>query len=149
MASLTFTRHIKADPRRVFEVLSDFRTADQRVSGIKKLEVLTDGPIRKGTRFRETRVMFGREATEEMEVADFQPDRSYTVSCNSCGAVWSSTFRFVPEAGGTRLEVSMECRAVSFLAKLMKPLSGLFAGSIRKCVQQDLEDMARFLESKP
>ena len=52
----------------VFAVFTDLHRAAERIRGIERLEVLTDGPVGKGTRFRETRIMFRREATEEHRV---------------------------------------------------------------------------------
>lgn len=148
MISYQYEKRFRADPATTFSLFTDLRTADQRVSGIKKLEVLTDGPIRKGTRFRETRVMFNREATEEMEIADFQPGRSYTVVCDSCGARWTSRFEFHPDSAGTRVSLDLRCEAISFFAKLMSPLAGLFAKSVKKCIEQDMEDLRKAIESQ-
>ncbi len=147
MPTMQFTKHIHADPKRTFEVISDFRTADQRIRAIKKIEVLTDGPIRVGTRFRETRVMFGREATEEMEITDLVPGKSYTLGGQSCGAAWSTTLRCVPNAGGTNVEMEMTMRPVSLFAKLMSPLSFILAGSMKKAIDQDLDDLKQALET--
>lgn len=148
MKTMTFDTPIKADPARTFAVFADFRAADQRVEGIKKLEVLTDGPIGKGTRFRETRIMFNREATEEMEITDFQPGRSYTVTCNSCGVAWNSTFKFEPDGQGTRVRLEMNCKPLTLFAKLMSPLGSLMAGSLRKCIEKDMTDLRTYIESE-
>ncbi len=148
MPTYQFSKHIDADPRRTFEMISDFRTAPERIRAIKKLELLTDGPIRKGTRFRETRVMFGREATEEMEITDFVPGKSYTVGGESCGAAWSSALRCVPNAGGTDVQVEMTMKPVSLFAKIMSPLSFIFAGSMKKAIEQDLDDLKSALEKE-
>ena len=148
MRPMKLSMRFAAPPRKTFEVCADFRNADQRIKNIKRIEVLTDGPIRKGTRFRETRVMFNRECTEEMELVEFQPDSSYTLGCASCGAEWRHRFDFASDGnGGTVVNLEMSCRAVSLFAKLMSPLGALFAGSLKKCVQQDLDDLRKVIES--
>ena len=58
MAQFTLKKHIEAPPERVFEVVTDLRGAPERIRGITKMEVLTEGPIGGGTRYRETRIMF-------------------------------------------------------------------------------------------
>ena len=68
MAGFVMTRHVSAPQAMVFEYVTDLRRAPERISGITKMEVLTEGPIRAGTRFKETRMMFKRECTEEMEM---------------------------------------------------------------------------------
>ena len=85
MAGFELTEHVAAPPAEVFAVFADFEGAPQRTSGIDKLEVLTEGPIGPGTRFRETRTMFGRQTTEELEIVAFDEGRSYSVRCESCG----------------------------------------------------------------
>jgi hypothetical protein len=65
-------------------VFTDLDGAAERVDGIQKLEKLTDGPVGLGTRFRETRRMFRKEAAEEMEFTAFEPGRSYGVCCDAC-----------------------------------------------------------------
>lgn len=144
---MNMKRRIAAEREGVFELFSDLRHAAGRIAGIKRLEVLTEGPIRKGTRFRETRVMFNREATEEMEIVDFQPGRSYTVQCLSCGVLWSSTFRFEAAGGETDVSLDMSCKPMTFFAKLMSPLGRLMAGGMKKCIEQDMEDLKKFAET--
>ncbi|MBC7834882.1 MAG: SRPBCC family protein [Phycisphaerales bacterium] len=143
MKTMSVTTTIEAPARRVFEVFADLRNAAGRVKGITALEVLTEGPIGKGTRFRETRKMFGREATETMEILEFEPDRGYLVGGESCGMRWRSTFDFVPEAGGERTRVTMTFAAtpLTLMAKLMSPLSGMMTKACRKMLERDLADL--------
>lgn len=140
-------RHLSsAPPERVFAMASDFPNAASIVEGITGVEMLTGGPVRVGTQFRETRVMFGKPATETMEVVAFDPPRSYTLRAGSCGAEFVSEVRCVPDGAGTRLEIEMRCRPVSLFAKLMSPLSGLMMGSMTKLIAKDLADIARAAE---
>jgi uncharacterized protein YndB with AHSA1/START domain len=141
MPTLTCSRTIAAPPARVFDVFTDLRNGAGRVRAIKNIEVLTDGPIRKGTRFRETRKMFSREATETMEFTDFQPGRTYTLGADSCGARFETTFNFTPECSGTRVEMIIRVQATTFFAKLFSPLSRLMMKAMRKCFEADLSDL--------
>jgi hypothetical protein len=143
----TLTTRVAAPVREVFALFTDFAHAAGRVRGIKKVEVLTPGPVGVGTRFRETRVLFNREATEEMEVTAFEPGRGYTLGCQSCGAVYASAFRFEPDGDGTLVTLDFEARARSLLAKLMAPLSFLMMGTVKKCIRQDLDDLKKVAET--
>ena len=69
---LTVSKQISAPHQAVFEKFTDFAHVAENVRGIERMEILTDGPIGQGTRFRETRIMFNREATEEMEITDWE-----------------------------------------------------------------------------
>lgn len=146
MAGLSITRQVSAPPERVFAVASDLRAAPTRVTGIRSLEVLDDGPIRVGTRFRETRVMFGREATEEMEIVEFDPPRSYVVGCDSCGCRYRSEFRFEPKDGGTEVTMRFDAQPLTFMAKVMGLLMRPMMKVMAKECGKDLEDIARAAE---
>jgi hypothetical protein len=145
--TITCTRLINAPQGRVFDVFTDLRRAPGRVKGITGLEVLTEGPVRQGTRFRETRTMFGKQATETMEITSFDAPRSYTVGCGSCGAHYTTRFTFTPEGPSTRVEMSCTVEARSFVAKLFKPLAKLMMKQMRKCFEADLGDLQRAAES--
>ena len=147
MEPITVTRHIAAPPERVEALLTDIEHAADRISGITRVEMLSEGPFRVGTRWRETRVMFGKAATEEMVVTEYVPADRYTVEAESCGSRYRSTFRWEPTAEGTRVSMELGATPVSLLAKLMMPLSGLMTKSVIKCIEQDLSDIARAAES--
>ena len=148
MRTFTFSRTVAAPPARVFEVFTDLRNAPGRIKAILKLDVLTDGPVGKGTRFRETRKMFGKEATETMEITDFQPGRSYTVRAESCGARYTTMFAFAPAGAGTRVDMTFTIESLTFWAKLFSPLMGLMSGVIRKCFEADLADLQAAAEGR-
>jgi len=141
MGSFTITQRVHAPPAVVFDIATDLEHAAQHIDGIEKIELLSPGPIGKGTRWRETRVMFGKESSEEMEVTEFDPPHSYSAAAESCGCRYDFTFRFHPEGEATKVELVMQWKAVSMLAKLMSPLAGLMIGPMKKCIQQDLENL--------
>ncbi|MHC4429783.1 MAG: SRPBCC family protein, partial [Planctomycetota bacterium] len=148
MARFTTTKRIEAPQAAVFQLFADMNRAADHLSGVVRLEKLTDGPVGKGTRFRETRVIFKKEATEELEITDFDPPRSYTVGCESCGCTYSTTMHFVPNGNVTDVEVEMESRPVTFMAKIMSPFTNLMMSKLmQKCFDKDLEDLKKVAES--
>jgi len=148
MASLRLTQHVHATPEVVFELASDLERVAEHVKGIERVELLTDGPIGVGTRFRETRIMFKKETSEDLEITAFDPPHSYTVECDSCGSHFRSEFRFIPDVSGTTIELLLDTRANTLLAKLMSPLGLLMMGSMRKIIQADLDDIKRAAEER-
>lgn len=140
--------HIDASPQRVFDQITDLASAPQRISAIKRLEVLTDGPMGPGTRWRETRVMFGREATEEMEITEFRPGESYTSEAASCGCLYRCTLAVAPEGSGSRLMASFEATPMTFVARLMGALTmPLMRKAVVKAFDQDLAGIKASVES--
>ena len=121
--------------------------APQRISGIVSVELLTDGPMREGTRWKETRKMMGKEATETMWITRFDPPRCYVAEAESCGTHYVSTLSFEQAGGGTRVTMSFEGRPVTLLAKLLSaPMGWMMKGAVRKMIAQDLADLGAHLE---
>jgi carbon monoxide dehydrogenase subunit G len=139
MPAVSVNCHIDAPVERVFALASDFPNLAETVEGITKIEMLTDGPMGIGTRYRETRIMFKRECTEEMEITEFRPNEGYVLIADSHGCIYRSEFTFLPEDGGTKITMAFDAQAHGFLAKLMLPLSKLMMGTMVKCVQRDLD----------
>lgn len=139
---------INAPPEAVFAAAIDFANAPQRITGIKKMEMLTQGPVGVGTRFRETRVMFGKEATETMEVVDFQPGRSYTLAAASCGCEYRTVVSVRPDGSGSEVTFDFSGRPLTFGAKVMSALMGwMMKGACMKAVRQDLADLKAAVEN--
>lgn len=141
MNPITASVWIDAVPEKVFEIATDFGGCAEWLSGVKETRVLTPGPVGVGTKFSETRVMGGREATEEMTVSAFDPRRSYTLQCDSHGMSVSSVLMFEADRGGTIVSMDTQVRPVSFGAKLMSPMMAMMAGKMRKHLAQDLHDL--------
>lgn len=146
---MTVTRRIEAPRERVFELFADFPRSAERVSAIVRIEPLTPGPVAQGYRFKETRLMFKREAAETFEVHDFHAPDHYTLASESCGARYLFTFRFTEADSGKATDVTMEMDAtpVTLLAKLMSPLAALMSGTMRKCVEGDMAELASLAEA--
>ncbi len=148
MPDIKLTREINAPPDRVWDVLTDLERAPEVISGIQKIERLEGGgELRVGTRWRETRTMFGREATEEMEVTGLDEGRSYTVEADGQGAHYTSTLTVEPAAAGSRVVMTFEAAPQGTFAKIMAATVGrLFMGATRKALAKDLDDIARAAE---
>lgn len=147
MKPIVVRRTVAAEPAAVFAIASDFAGAAGRLTGIRRVEMLTSGPPGLGTRFRETRVFGSREAVETMEVVAWDAPRSYMLRATSCGAEFDSEVRCLAEGAGTRTEIEMRVRPVRWWAHLMAPLFALTAGPVRKCLEKDLADIAAAAEA--
>jgi len=148
MLEMTIHRDVKATPERTFAAATDLRNAPERIRAITKLEVLTDGPVRRGTRFRETRRMFGRDATEEMELVEFDPPRSFVMGCENHGCRYRTLFTFTPIASGTRMEMNFRAEGLTFFARLMGTLMRPFAKKMMSACGQDLDDIGADAERR-
>ncbi len=141
MTQINISRQIAAPRELVFEVCSDFPNAAETIAAINRIEMLTEGPVGLGTRFKESRTLFGREATEEMEVIEFVPPQQYTLGANTMGARFETTFRFTDEGHETQVEIQMQVTPESLFSKIMSPLNKVMMGSIKKFIESDLDSI--------
>ena len=133
---------INADISTVFNVFTDLSRAADRLSEISSLEIL-EGPANMavGTKWKETRTVFGKEATETMWVSELTKDKSYSVDAESNGTKYHSTFTFTSTGNGTRVVWEFEGIPQTFAAKAMGLLGIIFAGSMKKMLDKDLQDL--------
>ena len=139
-----------AAPEKVWAVLTDLAGSPDTISGILSVERLDDATgFDIGTKWKETRVMFGREATEVMEVTSVEPGRSYTVESDGKGAKYISTMAVEPAGeGGSTISMSFAGEPTGFVSRIMSATIGrLAAGAMRKMIEQDLKDIAVAAES--
>lgn len=144
MGTISVTETVAAPPERVFDMATDLSRAAERIDGIESVEVLTDGPVGVGTRWRETRRGMG---TEELEITGYDPPRSYDAECESCGCHFASRLGFEPTAEGTLVTMQISSRPLTLFAKLMAPVSALMAGAMRKALAADLAAIKRAAEA--
>jgi|EndMetStandDraft_9_1072997.scaffolds.fasta_scaffold106889_2 carbon monoxide dehydrogenase subunit G len=133
--------HIAAPPDVVFARASDFRRGAETITAIAKMEMLTTGPIGVGTRFRETRMMFGREATEEMTITAFEPPKRYTLSAESHGSRYHTELSFAPDGQGTRMTMTFQGTPVTLMARIMSVLMKPMMKKVAQACAKDLDDI--------
>lgn len=143
MATVTVANEIAAPLDRVFQTFTDIEHASTRVSGIKKLEMMTLGPVHVGTRWLETREVMGRLDTAEMEITSFERNRMYTITHRKAGVRIDTTFRFEPTGGGTKVTVDFDLDSGGLPPGLLAPLGWALAGKVEEVLSQDLSDLKR------
>ncbi|MET7496598.1 SRPBCC family protein [Streptomyces sp900116325] len=143
-------RRIAAAQGTVWEALTDLRGMAQVLSGVSKTEVLTDGAFDVGTRWRETRRMFGKEATEEMWVTASEPPERYVVEAESHGTHYVSEWVLRADGPATttvRMTFTAE-PAGGFSGLIAKVLGGVGARAVSKAIAKDLDDIATVVERR-
>lgn len=139
---------VDAPPDAVFAVASDVTNWPQFISSIQSVALLTPSPVAVGTRFRETRVMFGRQATEEMTVSELEPPHRFLLTAFNHGTAYRAEHLFEPHATGTRMTLTFEGRPSTLPARLFAPLGWLFLGTVRRQLEADLADLKRETERR-
>jgi carbon monoxide dehydrogenase subunit G len=143
MATVTVSNEIAAPLDRVFETFTDIEHGPAHVSGIKKLEMMTAGPVHVGTRWLETREVMGRLDSAEMEITAFDRNRMYTVSHKKAGVQIDTTFWFEPSGDGTKVTVEFDLGSGGLPPGLLAPLGWAVASKVESVLNQDLADLKR------
>jgi carbon monoxide dehydrogenase subunit G len=139
---------IAAPPERVWAAVADPDSLGKWMSGLVRIERLGGPPFGKGTRFREVRKMFGKEAAEVFEVVSVDPPRSFELHVDGKqGSSGCGEYRFrhelVPVAGGTRLRMTGEIGGGGWFQRLV---GALFKGFFRKAIAKDLRSLKAYVE---
>jgi carbon monoxide dehydrogenase subunit G len=136
---------ISAPPALVWRTVADIERAAETIPAIKSIEILPGPRTGKGLRWRETRIMFGREATEVMEIAEWRPPLShasggtYVATAQSHGTAYRSEVRVEPFGSDARLTFTFEATALTLLARIMSALTlPLMKGMVIKALDADL-----------
>lgn len=130
----------------VYSAFLDIETIGNRIPGIVKIEVISDTKTGVGTVWKETRVMMGKEVTEQMEVTGAQENTSIEITSNSAGTLYTTEYVFQERDGATEVTMKFSGVAQTFMAKVFTPLAALMTGSMKKMLKADLESMKQSLE---
>ncbi|MBT8050226.1 MAG: SRPBCC family protein [Gammaproteobacteria bacterium] len=132
----------------VWKVITDIENCQGRISSILAIEVLEKpeaGFV--GFKWKETRKMFGKEATEIMWVTDSVENEYYSTRAESHGSVYVSQLSLAEANGVTTLTFSFSGEAQTLVAKVLSALMGfMIKGSMKKELQKDLQDIKIYVE---
>ena len=142
MAGFILSEWIARPPKEVFDFITSSENAPKVVPSVKSMVKLTEGPVRAGTRYRETRLMQGKEQHADLEVVAYEPNQKYAMKNVTEGIETVYRYTFRPEANGTRVDLICEVKAGG-LKKLMLPM---VASILKKEDGDHLQKLKRALE---
>ena len=143
MATVNVTRRIDAPADVVFRTVAHIEQFSEAVPHILRVEFLSEVKSGIGARFRETRLMMGREASTELEVTDFVENERVRIVSEAGGAVWDTVFTVAPDGQGTELKMVMDAQPRTMSARMTMPL---IMGAVRKAVEQDMDAVKAYCE---
>ena len=149
MTTVTVATVIGAPVAQVFAVFTDVEHGAERVTNIQKIEMLTIGSLRLGSRWLETRAVLGRQDTVEMEVTAFEQNRTYTITHHKAGARIDAVFTFDTVKDQTRVQIEFILESHGLPPGALAPVRWAMASTVRDVIGQDLEDLKTFIEQQP
>ena len=138
-------RSIRAPVGTVFKTVSDIQEFSETLPHVVKFEFLSDIHGGVGTRFRETRLMNGKEATTELEITEYTENERVRMIADSHGAIWDTIYSLAEEGDKTALTMTMNAKSYKMLARVM---NFLFKGIIKKAVERDMDLVKAFCENQ-
>ncbi len=139
---------IQGSKQQIWDVITDIENVAKTISGIERIEILEKpqaGLV--GLKWRETRTLFGRTATEVLWIIEAVEYEYYKVRAENQGVVYTTDIRVVEQDGQTLLRMAFRAEAQSFGAKLMSATMGfMFKGATKKAFVQDLNDIKAAVE---
>jgi uncharacterized protein YndB with AHSA1/START domain len=145
---LQVQHRFSAPPERVFRALTDLDRAGEWLPGhVSAVKHGGDG-FGVGTQWRETRKVFGREATEQFEVTEMDPPRRLGLRVDGTKGAskrgeYLFTYVLTPRDGGTDVVLDGEIRG---MGKVWELLGRLMAGLFRKNIVKDMQAMDDYLK---
>ena len=141
---------IEAPLESVWHAITDIEHAQEMITGIIGLEILEQSENQLiGLKWKETRLMFGKEAIETMWITDSVNHQFYRTRAESHGSIYISELAVQAKDNGTVLTMSFSGKAqtafMKFISVLMTPF---MKGSMIKMLDKDLVDIKQFVESK-
>ena len=140
---------IERPPEVVWKAIIDFKNCSNYIESIVNLEII-DEPNNTliGFKWKETRVMFGKEATETMWITDYVENEYYQTRAESHGYVYTSILCIERVQENTKLTMSFSAEAQTLFVKIFSSCMGfIIKGSMKKALIKDLNDIKTHLES--
>jgi carbon monoxide dehydrogenase subunit G len=145
--SITVSEEIDAPREQVWNLITDFDTWSDTISGIVSIDVVDrpeSGVI--GLKWRETRVMFGKEAVETMWITAAEPNRWYETRAENHGAIYTTRLSLEDANDKVVLTMTFSAKATTLVSRLMSVISFMFNSTLTKMLQKDLQDIRRVAE---
>ena len=136
------TVHLNRPAEEVFAFLMDTDKLTSWQSNLIKIEKITEGPLRLGSRFQEVRRLGRRESEIQGEIIAYEANKSFETRTLGKPQVRVS-YSLEPENGGTRVKHKF----IMLTSGFMRLLEPLIAKSIREENDLDFENLKRVLES--
>ena len=143
MDRMELTRTIAAPIDRVFNAVADISQFSKALPHIVKVEFLSAQKSGLGARFRETRLMKGKEYENELEVTEYVANQRVRLVADTHGTVWDTLFTVKSAGDKTVLTMTMDTRSKKVISALMV---FLISGMVKKAIAKDLELVKAYCE---
>lgn len=141
-------RTAKLPREKVYEGLIDLDEAKNWMQGFVGIQRLDDGPMKVGSQWKETRKMFGKEASEHFEVIDLNESKKVVLRCDGTKGTTGKgefVFTYTLTSFYDHTEITLDGE-INGLTGLTKLFGKMMAGSFKKACTKDLDALIHHLQ---
>jgi Polyketide cyclase / dehydrase and lipid transport len=140
----------KVSKQKAYTALLDLDSAKHWMQGFVGIERFDKGPLKVGSEWKETRKMFGKEASEHFEVVELKAPDKIVLRCDGTkGTTGKGEFLFTyilsSIDNNTEVKLNGEINGLSGLSKIF---GKLIVGSFKKACEKDLDALKKHLENE-
>ncbi|MBH0230398.1 SRPBCC family protein [Halobacillus yeomjeoni] len=146
MSFINKTVIIRKPIEEVFDEATNFKNGPEVMDNVIDVEILTEGPVREGFQFKETREIRGRKASAIIEITDYKHNKSYTARSEQNGIDLRYHYSFTETTEGTRVDFEGELITKGLRNTLTKPLIQMI---IKKEDEKHLDHLKKHIETVP
>ena len=143
MAEFKLSEDINRSPNELFEFLVTPKNISALVQTIKIIEKISDGPLAKGTVYRQVSRHRGQEYESFVEVTEFERPSLYELSVTDKDLGASYTYSLIPRDKGSRITLYAQIIGEGFLrpmawivAQKMKQRDGAILKKIKAMIEE-------------
>jgi hypothetical protein len=140
---------IDGSREKIWKVITDISHASENINAIEKVEILEmppEGIV--GLKWRETRTLFGKSASEVMWITEAVKNEYYKTRAESHGSVYTTQLSISGSGTHHVLTMEFESEARTIGGKLMAVIFGMiFKNATKKAFISDLLDIKKVVES--
>ncbi|MBY0123391.1 SRPBCC family protein [Bacillus sp. S/N-304-OC-R1] len=129
----------------VFHYMASMENVSEMMPNVVKMEKLTEGPIGKGTKLKETRSVRGKTVNADIEFVEYKQDQTFITRSNSNGLITEYVYNFHEIEEGTQVEFDAFVKTSGLVMKLTKRF---IVDMIKKEDGFQLEYLKEMLEGK-
>ena len=116
----TFRVHVKAPPERVYAYVADFSRHPEWSPDDMRIDPLTPGPTRVGSKFKAEGTLQGKRNASEVEITDLRPSSRIAFTASDKSGPIYHEFRFIPQDGGTLVERQLSAPRLPFAQQALR-----------------------------
>ena len=146
MSRVTVTKTINAPLELVFQTVAEIENFSKAIPHIVNIEFLSENKTGIGAKFRETRIMMGKQALTVLEVTEYSENEHIRLVSDEGGTTWDSLFTVkMTVDGATELTLVMEARPYKTMARILNPITAFM---VRKGLVSDMDAVKQYCEAQ-